>query len=85
MKPLDGDPRKLQNPAQSAKGEERGDRERNPWLAKMIDNICCKVLLNLSIIPRTRTAVDKVLCSTWLFLKECKLVRMDSNSLAWLV
>ena len=23
------------NPAQSAKGEERGDRERNPWLAKM--------------------------------------------------
>ena len=25
----------LQNPAQSAKGEERGDRERNPWLAKM--------------------------------------------------
>ena len=22
-------------PAQSAKGEERGDRERNPWLAKM--------------------------------------------------
>ena len=25
----------LQNPAQSAKGEERGDHERNPWLAKM--------------------------------------------------
>ena len=23
-------------PAQSAKGEERGDRERNPWLAKMV-------------------------------------------------
>ena len=36
MKPLDGDPRKLQNPAQSAKGEERRDRERNPWLAKML-------------------------------------------------
>ena len=35
MKPPDGDPRKLQNPAQSAKGEERGDREPNPWLAKM--------------------------------------------------
>ena len=26
----------LQNPAQSAKGEERGDGERNPWLAKMV-------------------------------------------------
>ena len=26
----------LQNPAQSAKGEERGDHERNPWLAKMV-------------------------------------------------
>ena len=34
-KPLDGDPRKLQNPAQSAKGEQRRDRERNPWLANM--------------------------------------------------
>ena len=34
-KPLDGVPRELQNPAQSAKGDERGDRERNPWLAKM--------------------------------------------------
>ena len=36
-KPLDGDPRELQNQAQSAKGEERGDRERNLWLAKMVD------------------------------------------------
>ena len=34
-KPLDGDPRELQDPAQSAKGEEMGDRERNPGLAKM--------------------------------------------------
>ena len=37
-------------------------------------NICCKVLLNLSIIPRT--VVDKVLCATLLFLKERKLVRI---------
>ena len=28
-------PRELQNPAQSAKGKERGDPEGNPWLAKM--------------------------------------------------
>ena len=35
-KPPDGDPRILQNPAQSAKGEERGDSERNPLLAKMV-------------------------------------------------
>ena len=34
-KPLDDGPRELQNPAQSAKGEEREDRERNPWLTKM--------------------------------------------------
>ena len=32
---MDGEPRELQNPAQSAMGEERGDHERTPWLAKM--------------------------------------------------
>ena len=31
-KPLDGDKRELLNPAQFAKGEERGDRERNPCI-----------------------------------------------------
>ena len=34
-KRMDGEPRELQNPAQSAMGEERGDHERTPWLAKM--------------------------------------------------
>ena len=32
---LDGDPLELQNPAHSAKGEERRDHEQNPWLVKM--------------------------------------------------
>ena len=29
-------------PTQSAKGEEKGDRERNPWLAKMLSYILHK-------------------------------------------
>ena len=48
---LDGDPRELQNPAQSAKGEERGDHERNPWLAKMVDFILLKINQFSIMIP----------------------------------
>ena len=54
-KPLDGDPQELQNPAQSAKGEERWDRERNPWLA-----IVCKDDLTVDQINANQIIVHLI-------------------------
>ena len=49
----DGDPRELhiQIPAQSAKDEERGDRERNPWLAMMQSNQFAPTIIKGNIHP----------------------------------
>ena len=59
MKQPDGDPRKLQNPAQSAKGEEKGDRERNPWLGKMSRPLWVQICPHELKSPETKNQYRK--------------------------